>query len=327
MDIFDEFDGTFGDIMGDFLGYEKKNKRRWSWTNKQQARLQKVKSILDNLRNYWPVTLRQLYYQLVSKNIIENKRSAYNSLSKLVKYARLDDYIPWEAIEDRLRQANLNSGWSDKEEFLRGEVDNFLNGYRRHLQQGQKNYIEIWIEKDALASIFQRVADPFCIPVCICRGFSSVSFLNDLRDRLMRRLQKKQRPILLYFGDLDPSGEEMLPSMKLTLEAEMGVLGVTYKKIALTKDDVKRYDLPHNPNAVKKTDSRYRKFVKKYGLYAVELDALPPDILQKRIKEAITENIDLSQFNQETEKAKKEELILVGFKEKMKDWVDQNWKS
>lgn len=301
------------------------NRRSWNWTDKQLTRLDEVKRILNDLKEYWPLTLRQLYYQLVSRNIIENKRSSYNSLSKLVKYARLDDYIPWQAIEDRIRQANLNRGWTDKEQFLQDEIENFLTGYRRHLQQGQKNYIEIWIEKDALASIFQRIADPYCVPVCVCRGFASVSFLNDLKNRIMTSQQDNQQPILLYFGDFDPSGEEMLPSMQATLRDEMGVYGVIAKKIALTKDDITNYNLPHDPNAVKKTDTRYKKFVEKYGLYAVELDALPPDILEKKIREAILDHIDVSILNKQIDKADKEETTLLSFKKEMNDWVAQNW--
>lgn len=297
-------------------------RRLWIWTNKQKAKLEKVKAVLASLRNYWPLTLRQVYYQLVAQGVIENKTSEYNMLSQLLKHARLDGSVSWDVIEDRLREARLHRGWEDKSHFIETEVDHFLLGYRRHLQQGQSNYIELWVEKDALSSIFQRVANPYCVPVCTCRGFSSVSFLHELRERILASQTDGQQPFLLYFGDFDASGEEMLPTMRITLEEEMGIIGVIYEKLALTKDDITKYNLPHDPNAVKKTDSRYQKFVEKWGLYAVELDALPPDVLEERIREAIEAHIDLGEFNEQKDIAEEEDKDIFALKVKTRDWID-----
>lgn len=296
-------------------------RRAWSWTAKQRDKLGRVKQILEQFRQYWPLTLRQVYYQLVAKQFIENKVTEYGMLSRLLKYARLESHVSWKAIEDRLRVSKLNHGWDDKEHFIEDETGNFLRGYRRHLQQDQENYVEIWIEKDALSSIFQRVADPYCIPVCVCRGFSSISFLHELEGRLSQAQNDGQQPIILYFGDLDPSGEEMLPAMQTTLEEEMMVEGVEYKKIALTLKDIEEYNLPHDPNAVKKTDSRYEKFVEKYGLFAVELDALPPDILEAKIKEAIESHIDIDEFEEQggIESDEREEIMVL--KERVKEFI------
>lgn len=300
-------------------------RRLWKWTKKQEAKLERVLSTLEELKGYWPLTLRQVYYQLVARQVIANKVTEYAMLSKLLKHARLDGLVLWEAIEDRLRTSTLNRGWRDKNAFLDGELYNFLNGYRRHLQQGQGNYIEFWIEKDALRSIFQKVANPFCIPVCVCRGFSSVSFLHELSDRLADALSENKQPVILYFGDFDPSGEEMLPAMQTTLEDEMDVQEVQYEKVALTREDVDKYNLPHDPNAVKKSDSRYLKFVAEHGLYAVELDALPPDVLEQRIRQAIENNIDSAQFQRQVAIAAKEDSDISSFKAKVESWIRQEW--
>ena len=302
-------------------------RRIWNWTPKQEAKLARVKATLNELKEYWPLTLRQVYYQLVSRQIIENKVTEYSMLSKLLKYARLDGLVPWEAIEDRMRISRLNQGWYDKDLFLQGEIENFLRGYRRHLQQGQANYLEIWIEKDALSSIFQNIANPYCVPVCTCRGFSSVSFLYELKERIQLSQNQEQQAIILYFGDFDPSGEEMLPAMKTTLEDEMDLDGVIYKKVALSKEDITKYDLPHDPNAVKKTDSRYQKFVEKWELYAVELDALPPDVLQNRIRQAIESHIDMELFDIQKATAEEEETKLLDFREKAKSWIYSEWEA
>lgn len=84
-------------------------RRIWKWTNNQTAKLKKVKEVLENLKKYWPLTLRQVYYQLVAQGVIANKVSEYGMLSKLLKYARLDGKVGWDVIEDRLRQTSLGA--------------------------------------------------------------------------------------------------------------------------------------------------------------------------------------------------------------------------
>ena len=156
-------------------------RRRWTWTPFQIDKLSKVKVILDELADYKPLTLRQVYYQLVGKGYIENTRSEYQALSQLLKWSRLDNRISWNDIEDRVRVFNNMSGWLDKSYFLESTISGFFNSYSRDLWQSQKKYIEVWIEKDALSSIFSRVCEGYGVSVVVCRGFSSVSFLYDFK--------------------------------------------------------------------------------------------------------------------------------------------------
>lgn len=276
------------------------NRRIFTWTELQIDKLNKVLETLQELEEFKPLTLRQIYYQLVGKGYIENNVSQYGMLSKLIKQARIDGYISWEDVEDRVRAYHDLTGWSGSDRFIKASVESFLRDYQRDLLQSQDIYPEIWIEKDALSSIFTRVASPYTIPVVVCRGFSSVSFLNDYRRRLSYYPGRK--PILLYFGDFDPSGVEMLKAMEITLKDELGVVGVEFKRVALLKEDIYRYSLPHSPEALKKTDSRAKKHIAEFGELAVELDALPPNILQSKIKEAVELELDMSRFTEEREK-------------------------
>lgn len=271
--------------------------RDFKWTEKQTTKLGWVLDVLDEFSNYKPLTLRQIYYQLVGKRYIENKVSQYVMLSNLLKWARIDGHIDWEDIEDRARAYHNLAGWSDKKHFAESEIDSFLKGYRRDLTQSQSVYLEVWIEKDALSSIFTRVAVNFAIPVTVCRGFSSVSFLNDFRDRVSS-LAGGREPIMLYFGDFDPSGMEMLVAMETTLRYELGV-DVTFKRIALLKEDIFTYNLPHDPSALKHSDTRARKHLAEHGELAVELDALSPDILEQKIRDAVRDELDLELFDEE----------------------------
>ena len=296
-------------------------RRVFKWTEKQVDKLNRVLGVLDELQDYKPLTLRQIYYQLVGKGYIDNKVSEYNMLSKLLKWARLDGHIPWKDIEDRVRTYHDLTGWDNAGDFIRASLNAFLNDYRRDLLQSQDKYLEIWIEKDALSSIFTRIAADYTIPVVVCRGFSSVSFLNDFRTRL--RYHDDKIPVMLYFGDFDPSGVEMLEAMKTTLTEELRVFGAEFKRIALLKEDIFTYRLPHHPNALKKTDTRAKKHLEKYGELAVELDALRPDILEGKIEDAIETELDRDAFNEEGEQFYAELDKLNQIKKRVTGFIDR----
>lgn len=276
------------------------NKNTFSWTEKNMKKLGHVMNTLEELKEFQPLTLRQIFYQLVAKNIIPNTVSQYTMLSKLIKFARIDGLIPWDGLEDRVRTYHDLSGWLNQQNFVLDDLNCFLTGYQRNLLQSQSKKIEIFVEKDALSRLFTKAATEYTVPVSVCRGFSSVSFLHGYKQRVLRNSNKKN--VLLYFGDFDPSGICMLESMKKTLEIDFNLSGITYKRIALVKEDIEKFQLPHDPSALKTSDTRAAAHVKKYGELAVELDALRPDILISKIKNAIEDEIDKSKFLEEVEK-------------------------
>ena len=298
------------------------NRRPFVWTELQIDKLNKVRDTLEELKDYKPLTLRQVYYQLVGKGYIENNVSQYGMLSKLLKFARIDGYISWEDIEDRVRTYHDLTGWSSSGRFIRASLEEFLTDYQRDLLQSQGTYIEIWIEKDALASIFTRVAQAYTVPVVVCRGFSSVSFLNDYKERLS--YYKSKQPVLLYFGDFDPSGVEMLKAMETTLQDELLVEGILFKRIALLREDIARYRLPHSPEALKRTDTRASKHIAEYGNLAVELDALSPAVLEQKIREAIEGEMDMEALNNERLKEEDDLEELRNLKEAVNEFIKDN---
>lgn len=298
-----------------------KGRRVWSWNEHQLDKLNKVQEILKELQAYKPLTLRQVYYQLVGKGYIENNSSQYIMLSALLKWARIEGKIPWRDIEDRVRAYHDLTGWESSGDFLSASLEGFLTGYKRDLLQCQDVYIELWIEKDALSSIFTRVARPYTVPVVVCRGFSSISFLNDYRRRL--RSIGKRTPVLLYFGDFDPSGMEMFRAMETTLRDELNVTGIDFKRVALLKEDIARYRLPHSPEALKKTDTRTIKHVSEFGELAVELDALSPAVLEGKIREAIEGELDMNMFRGEEANEAEELDKLNTIKEEVANLVNR----
>jgi hypothetical protein len=297
---------------------------RGGWSAKSLAFLEHVQEVLHQLESYWPLTLRQVYYRLVASLLIENAQSEYARLSRLLVKARLDGLVPWEAMEDRARSTLPSAGWKDWSDFVSCELDDFLTGFRRHLIQSQDVALEVWLEKDALSRIVQQTAFPYCVPVVVARGFSSVSYLHECRKRIEAHAALGKRTEILYFGDQDPSGWEMLPSMLTTLQAEMG-LGdlVTGIRCALTPELVEQYDLPRDPAAFKPTDTRARKYMEQFGDLAVELDALPPATLESIIRESIESRLDLERFEAERAREVDDQSRIEGLRSDVHRFVGE----
>ena len=297
-------------------------RRKWSWTPLQKDRAEKVLAVADEMRNYWPLTLRQIYYQLIAKGFIENNRSQYTMLSTLVKWMRIDEMLPWEALEDRTRKITDKRGFTNVDSFVNQELDYFLEGYTRCLIQGQSSHIEVWAEKEALLRIFEKTVNPYCIRVVICKGYDSVTFIEQFYRRAETAIMKGQQPIVLYFGDLDPSGVQMFEATIETLENEMGLWGVEYKRVALNPEHIKQYNLISNPNAAKTSDPRYHNYVGRFGNIAVELDALHPEELQKMIRNSIEAEVDMDLFENQKEQEENDIEFVDNLRAKVMDAIE-----
>ena len=290
--------------------------RRGAWTQAKAEYLSLVSTILEDLRPYWPLTLRQVYYQLVAAGHIENRSTTYNKLSRILSQARILGEVPWGALEDRSRSILRYAKWTNADSFKVSETGRYLLGYQRDVLQSQEVALEVWVEKDALSQICFSVASDYCVPVVVARGFSSVSFGYEAARRIRasddcEEWGRHRQTRILYFGDLDPSGWEMLPAMMRTLEDDMGLRGmVSGIRCALTKEQVDEYNLPENPNALKETDTRARKYMEQFGTLAVELDALPPATLERLVREAIEEQLDLDLLEEERRIEEEEGLGL-----------------
>jgi hypothetical protein len=297
-------------------------RNRGGWSDSSSAYLGEVKAVAEALREYWPVTLRQVYYRLVAGGMIENDRTAYQKLSRVLTKARLDGLFPWEAIEDRTRSVLSSGGWPDARAFIADETEDYLAGYRRDCLQSQDVALEVWIEKDALSRVCHRAAEPYGVPVVVARGFSSVSYLHEARKRIEGNAEHDQQTIILYFGDLDPSGWEMLPAMLKTLQEEMD-LGESVEGVrcALTLEQVSMYDLPRNPDALKDADPRAPKYRDRFGDLAVELDALPPATLEGLVRGAIEGHLDMDWFRIEIDREHDEREQIFTLQERVRQLV------
>lgn len=249
------------------------------------------------------LTLRQLYYQLVARDIVPNTERSYKNIGTYCARARLAGLMDWEAIEDRARRPHFFGHFVN----LSQCVSWAMNEYRLNRWATQECYAELWVEKDALASVLQPLADEYHVTLMVNRGYSSASAMKESAERFRRQ---QHRPChLFYLGDLDPSGEDMVRDIDARL-FEFGV-EVEVEKIALTIEQVRRYRPP--PNPAKMSDSRAAEFVKKYGRSSWEVDALTPQQLQAVIRDSLDGIIDTEAMDEiiEQEEADKARLMVA----------------
>lgn len=248
------------------------------------------------------LTLRQLYYQLVSRDVIPNQEKSYKNLGSLVSEGRLAGLIDWDSIEDRVRKPVL---WREHGSIQKC-VEEALTYFRLPRWRQQPKYVELWVEKDAIANVLQPIASRWHIPLMVNRGYSSSSAMYEAAARFMASANQVEsehydaddtfcdRPaVLLYLGDHDPSGEDMVRDIETRLTM-FGVQDLTVEKLALTMEQVRQYKPP--PNPAKLSDSRAAKYVKKYGKSSWEVDALPPPVLTQIITDAISSHTNLAAY-------------------------------
>jgi hypothetical protein len=187
-----------------------------------------------------------------------------------------------------------------------------ISSYYLPRRENQPCYIELWVEKDALYGVIFPVAHGRHVTMMVNKGYSSQTAMYDAAQRFIENGDKKC--VLLYLGDFDPSGEDMVRDIDTRLE--MFGANVRVEKIALTPEQIKKYNPP--PNPAKHTDPRSQKFIALHGASSWEVDALPPDVLEKLIANEIDDLTDMDLWNEivEKEKADKKKLESIMSKNK-----------
>jgi hypothetical protein len=272
---------------------------------KHRKTIRLIETAREILEHHNPMTVRQIYYQLVSRQVIENNRGQYQAVSNALVDARKNGVIPWGWIEDRLRRPRAVGMWDGLADF--GKT--VMRAYRRNVWDSQSSYVEVWLEKDALSGVFENILRPFGVTLNVGRGYDGWDSIHNAAERF----GTGENATILYFGDFDPSGEDMVRSLRERLEFFR--CNPQTVKCALTLDDVKRYNLP--PDFTKATDTRRAAFVEKFGDVAVELDALPGDVLESRIHEEVENLIDLDALEAVREQEQNEKAQLAKILERI----------
>ncbi|MBI1914518.1 MAG: hypothetical protein HYS12_07240 [Planctomycetes bacterium] len=270
-----------------------------------------------------PMTLRQLFYRCVSRGALQNSQAEYKRLGSVATRLREDEEIPRNWIVDHVRSTLKPSSWSGLADF----ADTVRHAYRKDFWQQQRHYIEVFVEKDAVAGTIHPITAEYDLPLRVVRGYSSISFAGEIAD-LWKKITK---PIFCYYlGDFDPSGFDLERDLREKLERYADrqaytrgdwdqhgrhVLGnpdymqpFVWQRLGVRRTDFKAFDLVALP--VKPSDKRSRGFVAKFGDKCAELDALPPTELRDRVRSAIHEHIDWESWQrlERVEQAEQETL-------------------
>lgn len=266
------------------------------YTNPKNIRketIQLLTQIIGVIEEYeadgYKLTLRQLYYQLVAAEILANSKTNYGRLSKILKDARMSGQVDWDSIEDRTREAQRPNEWENIQEIAEAAA----RGYRKERHVDQDNYIEVWIEKEALSGVLLPITEKYHVHLMANKGYSSVTAMHAAAQRFEAQVENGKNPIILYLGDHDPSGLDMDRDIRdrlLDFRVDVDV-----QRIALTQQQIKRYKLP--PNPAKVDDPRATKYTAEFGKVSWELDALKPNVLSRLVITELEDLINMENYN------------------------------
>ena len=275
--------------------------------NSTRILLNDITRILDDYKNQgYKLTLRQLYYQLVSSDILENKVQNYAKLSRILTDVKLCGFVDWEIIEDRIRIPQRPSQWDSINELISAA----LSQYRKDRHYSQENYVEVWVEKDALSGILQPITEKYHLNLMVNRGYSSITAMWNASQRMQQAINENKNCHIIYLGDHDPSGLDMIRDIKDRLET-FQINNLTVNQIALTSKQIKKYNPP--PNPAKENDPRAKWYIEEFGNVSWELDALKPQVLTALLESEIKKLLDLDLYNDIIQEESQEKEQLESF--------------
>lgn len=247
-----------------------------------------INGLIDSyLAQGFKLSVRQLYYQLVARDMIANTEQSYKRVASIINDGRLAGLIDWDAIEDRNRDIEQRPRWISGSQLL----DLCAKQFHMDLWQGQQHRVFVIVEKAALGGVLDGVCRKWDVPLLAARGYPSVSIVREMvMDHLRPAARNNQLPIVLHLGDHDPSGIDMTRDLQDRFQLFMGASEFELRRIALTRDQIDETNAP--PNPAKTTDARFRNYAIEHGDESWELDALEPSYLVQLVEGHIESAVD-----------------------------------
>ena len=233
-----------------------------------------------------PMTVRQVFYQLVARGAIEKSEEQYQgTVIRLMTTMRISGDLPFSWVVDESRRVRITRTFDGVED----AIEQTARFYRRSALAQSSDYLEIWVEKDALAGVLWDVTSEYDVPLMVSRGMPSLTFLHSSAQAIRRAAERGKRSFIYQFGDHDPSGvlipqniERRLSEMCERLDCPPPIV----RRVALTEAQIRRCRLPTRPTK-RKGNSHAKDFVGR----SVELDALPPHALRDMVRLVIEQHI------------------------------------
>ena len=277
-----------------------------------------IEQALDVLSQYEPgvLTIRALHYQLVSRGMT-NDMQHYKRVVAATGIARWDGRIAFDAFSDRERSMATSTKGDPvylEDEIATGkaQVRAWMNAFYRNRWENQPYYPEVFIEKKALEGVFYKTCKSHDVALGACKGYPSLTFLHEASIRFKQAEERGKQPVIIYFGDYDPSGEDIPRALKENLEA-LGCSTIEVRRVALNEDQVIQWKLP--PAPTKATDTRSVNWT---GIGQVELDAVRPEKLMSLLESAIADIFDQDLYQ---ELLDEEEEQRASYRKELKEYV------
>lgn len=259
------------------------------------------------------LTLRQLYYQFVARDLLPqswasaagilNRPESYDKLGDIISDGRMAGFIDWNSIVDRSRASYANRHWEKPSQTIKEAA----RAYATDKWLNQPHYVEVWVEKEALEDVLGRACSPLDVRFFACKGYTSQSSMWEASQRLLRKSDAGKEVHIIHLGDHDPSGIDMSRDIFSRLGVFVGTK-VHVQRIALNMSQVQRYRPP--PNPAKTTDSRFKDYQAKYGDESWELDALEPALLVDLITRAVKQFRDEKLWEEAVENERRGQRTL-----------------
>jgi hypothetical protein len=281
----------------------------------QRATLETIELVNGVIGQYkaqgYDLTLRQVYYQMVSRAYIPNNEREYKKLGEIISNGRLAGLIDWNSIEDRTRNLKGNGHWLN----ARQVIDTYADYFAIDKWAGQQFRVEVWVEKDALVGVIEAACSPLDVSYFSCRGYVSQTEMWIAAQRIARRQRFKDGPptVIIHLGDHDPSGRDM----SRDIEARLNLFGAfpIFHRVALNYDQVEQYGPP--PNPTKLEDTRATAYIEEFGHECWELDALEPSVIEELVTDWVLKYRDEDEWEKRADSEQETKTFL---KKAAKNW-------
>lgn len=229
-----------------------------------------------------PVSLRGVFYRVVSAGAVEKSELGYRLVSRQLVKLRAAGVVPYSAITDGTRLMRRPTSWTDLDEML----STAAASYRRALWDNQPTEVLILSEKDAITGTVYPVTAAWDVELGITRGYSSATFSHSIAETIIFNTGRGKTTHVYQLGDHDPSGVDGWRALQETVRGFAPRGAVVFERLAVTEEQIITLGLPTRPT--KNSDSRAKSFRGE----SVEVDAIPPRILRQIVEDAITRHID-----------------------------------
>lgn len=271
------------------------------------AILEKISAVVGEYAEQgYTLSLRQLYYQLVARDFIENTIKSYKRIGDIVSNARLAGLIDWEMIEDRGRETITPPMWESPAQIINAAASQFAIDR----WADQDYHVEVMVEKAALEGVLIPVCRELGIRFTANRGYSSQSAMYEAGKRIEKMIDCGKNVVVFYLGDHDPSGIDMTRDVADRLSL-FSYSDVQVGRLALNMDQVNAWHPPENP--AKMTDTRADAYIVRFGSSSWELDAVDPSTLGNLVRDAVANVRDDDKYNAALEREKRMRDRLLDF--------------